>query len=57
MTRRPPITKDTKVAALLRDYPETEELLIGMSPAFAKLSLGGLLETSPNTRTRDGVVT
>jgi hypothetical protein len=31
------ITGDTRVAALLRDYPETEELLIGMSPAFEKL--------------------
>jgi hypothetical protein len=37
MAGRPPITKDTRVAALLRDYPETEELLIGMSPAFTKL--------------------
>ncbi|MCP5070957.1 MAG: DUF1858 domain-containing protein [bacterium] len=37
MAARPPITRDTRVAALLRDYPETEELLIGMSPAFAKL--------------------
>ncbi len=31
------ITGDTRVAALLRDHPETEELLIGMSPAFEKL--------------------
>jgi hypothetical protein len=37
MADRPPITKDTRVAALLRDYPETEELLIGMSPAFKRL--------------------
>ena len=37
MASRPPITRETKVAALLRDYPETEELLIGMSPAFTKL--------------------
>lgn len=37
MQDRPSITKDTRVAALLRDYPETEELLIGMSPAFNKL--------------------
>ncbi len=37
MTDRPLITKETKVSALLRDYPETEELLIGMSPAFTKL--------------------
>ena len=37
MAGRPPINKETRVAALLRDYPETEELLIGMSPAFTKL--------------------
>ncbi|MCP5027911.1 MAG: DUF1858 domain-containing protein [Actinomycetia bacterium] len=37
MNDRPPITAQTRVAALLRDYPETEELLIGMSPAFVKL--------------------
>ena len=37
MQDRPPITKDIRVAALLRDYPETEELLIGLVPAFEKL--------------------
>ncbi|MCP3857433.1 MAG: DUF1858 domain-containing protein [Actinomycetia bacterium] len=37
MSERPEITPQTRVAALLRDYPETEELLIGMSPAFVKL--------------------
>jgi hypothetical protein len=37
MQDRPPITKDMRVAALLRDYPETEELLIGLAPAFEKL--------------------
>ncbi len=37
MRDRPPITEETRVAALLRDYPDTEELLIGMSPAFIKL--------------------
>jgi hypothetical protein len=37
MPGRPPITTDTRVAELLRSYPETEELLIGMSPAFSKL--------------------
>jgi hypothetical protein len=37
MPDRPPITKDTRVAALLRDYPETEDVLIGMAPAFEKL--------------------
>jgi hypothetical protein len=34
---RPPITPDMRVAALLREYPETEELLIGLAPAFEKL--------------------
>ena len=34
---RPPITENTRVAALLRDYPETEEVLIGMAPACEKL--------------------
>jgi hypothetical protein len=28
---------DTKVATLLRDYPQLEELLVSMSPAFVKL--------------------
>ena len=37
MPNRPQITSDTRVAALLRDFPETEELLIAMSPAFKKL--------------------
>lgn len=37
MTDRPQITARTRVASLLRDYPETEELLIAMSPAFVKL--------------------
>ncbi len=37
MSNRTEITKETRIAALLRDYPETEELLIGMSPAFEKL--------------------
>jgi len=37
MPDRPTITKDMRVAALLRDYPEVEEVLIGMAPAFKKL--------------------
>jgi hypothetical protein len=37
MQDRPPITRDMRVAALLREYPETEELLIGLAPAFEKL--------------------
>jgi len=37
MPDRPPITKDMRVAALLRDYPEVEEVLIGLAPAFKKL--------------------
>ncbi len=37
MPNRPPITKDMRVAALLRDYPEVEEVLIGLAPAFKKL--------------------
>jgi hypothetical protein len=37
MQERPPITPDMRVAALLREYPETEELLIGSAPAFEKL--------------------
>ena len=37
MPERPQITDQTRVAALLSDYPETEELLIQMSPAFVKL--------------------
>ena len=37
MPVRPPITKEMRVAALLRDYPEVEEVLIGLAPAFKKL--------------------
>ncbi len=37
MSDRPPITRDMRVAALLRDYPEVEETLIGLAPAFKKL--------------------
>lgn len=37
MARSAPITPESKVAAVLRDHPETEELLIGMAPAFKKL--------------------
>ena len=37
MPDRPPITKDMRVAALLRDYPEVEDVLIGLAPAFKKL--------------------
>jgi hypothetical protein len=37
MSKPPLITKDTRVAELLRDYPETEELLINMAPPFKKL--------------------
>jgi hypothetical protein len=37
MPDRPPITKEMRVAALLRDYPEVEEVLIGLAPAFKKL--------------------
>ena len=33
----PPITKETRVAELLRHYPETEEVLISLAPAFTKL--------------------
>lgn len=34
---RPAITPDMKVAALLDAYPELEETLIGIAPAFKKL--------------------
>ncbi len=34
---RPPITPDTKVAALLEAYPELEDVLVGIAPPFAKL--------------------
>jgi hypothetical protein len=34
---RPPITSDMRVAVLLREYPETEDLLIGLAPAFERL--------------------
>lgn len=37
MHARVEITAGTKVAALLSEYPEIEDLLISMSPAFAKL--------------------
>ncbi len=37
MSERPPITPDTKVAALLADYPELEEVLIAIAPLFQKL--------------------
>ncbi|MCP3992813.1 MAG: DUF1858 domain-containing protein [Actinomycetia bacterium] len=37
MPERSDITDATKVATLLTDYPELEELLISMSPAFVKL--------------------
>jgi hypothetical protein len=37
MQERPPITRDMRVAVLLREYPETEDLLIGLAPAFEKL--------------------
>lgn len=34
---RTDITPDIKVAALLKEYPELEEVLIGIAPAFKKL--------------------
>jgi hypothetical protein len=34
---RPPITPDLKVGELLDAYPELEEVLIGVAPAFKKL--------------------
>ncbi|MGI9622012.1 MAG: DUF1858 domain-containing protein [Acidimicrobiales bacterium] len=37
MPRSAPITPESKVAEVLRDYPQTEGLLIGMAPAFKKL--------------------
>jgi hypothetical protein len=37
MPDRAPITPESKVASVLRDYPETEELLIGMAPPFKKV--------------------
>jgi hypothetical protein len=37
MPDRSPITVNTRVAALLREYPELEEVLIGLAPAFQKL--------------------
>ena len=37
MTPPSEITPDTKVATLLRDHPQLEELLVSMSPAFVKL--------------------
>ena len=32
-----PITPETKVAKLLEAYPDLEEVLIGLAPAFGKL--------------------
>jgi len=37
MTERPPITPHLTVGELLEQYPELEETLIGLSPAFKKL--------------------
>ena len=37
MSNRPPITPDTKVAELLDNYPELEDVLIGLAPPFKKL--------------------
>lgn len=37
VTERPEILPTTKVAALLKDYPELEELLISKAPPFKKL--------------------
>ncbi|MCP3938743.1 MAG: DUF1858 domain-containing protein [Actinomycetia bacterium] len=37
MTPPSDITPDTKVAALLRDYPHLEDLLVSMAPPFVKL--------------------
>lgn len=37
MTTAADLTLSTKVATLLRDYPQLEELLISMAPAFVKL--------------------
>ncbi len=37
MSSRSDITAEIKVAALLSEYPELEDLLISMSPAFIKL--------------------
>jgi len=34
---RPPITPATRVGDLLDAYPELEEVLVGLAPAFAKL--------------------
>jgi hypothetical protein len=34
---RPSITPDTKVGELLKHYPELEEVLVGLSPAFRAL--------------------
>ncbi|MFH2008490.1 MAG: DUF1858 domain-containing protein [bacterium] len=36
-TSKPAITPDLKVAKLLFEYPELEEVLIGIAPAFKKL--------------------
>ena len=37
MEDRLPITLQMKVAELLNDYPEIEDILLSLSPAFAKL--------------------
>jgi hypothetical protein len=37
MSKRLPITPDTKVAELLDHYPELEDVLIGLAPPFKKL--------------------
>ena len=33
------ITPDTKVGAVLKSYPQLEDLLISMSPSYKKLKL------------------
>lgn len=37
MTEQPPITPETKIGALLDSYPELEDVLIELAPAFKKL--------------------
>jgi hypothetical protein len=51
MSELPPIDNHTRVAALLRDYPQTEELLIEMSPAFTKLRNPILRKSVPRVAT------
>jgi len=41
----PPITPQTKVGELLKAYPQLEEVLIGIAPAFKKLRNPVLLRT------------